>query len=355
MKYLGSFLIPLAAAIGLWFGGVCAWVTVLFVFIGIPLLDALFGRDRKNMDPESEKDLSKSTLHNLMLYAHLPLQISLIGLLGWVWAKPDIPLWVRIGWILSVALSTGGIGITVAHELIHRRTVAERWIGRLLLMTVMYMHFAIEHVRGHHAKVGTGDDPATARQGINVYRFMWLTIPAQFRSAWKLESARLQKQQWRFWSWRNEMLLFGLLQISWLVILGFTFGIAFIPIYLTVALVSVALLEMINYVEHYGLERIQLTTGRYEAVKEHHSWNSDHRISRALLFELTRHSDHHLVATRPYQILRSFEKAPELPSGYPGMLLLTLVPPLWFSVMDPKVEQARRLAVQAPSASEIDG
>jgi alkane 1-monooxygenase len=98
-----------------------------------------------------------------------------------------------------------------------------------------------------------------------------------------------------------------------------------------------------------------LTTGRYEAVKEHHSWNSDHRISRALLFELTRHSDHHLVATRPYQILRSFEKAPELPSGYPGMLLLTLVPPLWFSVMDPKVEQARRLAVQAPSASEIDG
>ena len=355
MKYLGSFLIPLTAAIGLWYGGICAWVTVLIVFFGIPLLDGLFGRDRKNMDAASEKDLSKSILHNLMLYAHLPLQISLICLLGCVWAKPDISTWVRAGWILSVALSTGGIGITVAHELIHRRTAAERWIGRLLLLTVMYMHFAIEHVRGHHAKVGTGDDPATARQGMNVYRFMLFTIPAQYKSAWMLESARLQKHQWQVWSWRNEMLLFGLLQSLWLVMLGFAFGLAFVPIYLIVALVSVALLEMINYVEHYGLERIQLTTGRYEAVKEHHSWNSDHRISRALLFELTRHSDHHLVATRPYQILRSFDKAPELPSGYPGMLLLTLVPPLWFSVMDPKVEQARRSAAQAIATSEIDG
>lgn len=355
MKYLGSFLIPLTAAVGLWYGGICAWVTVLIVFLGIPLLDGLFGRDRSNMDPAREKDLSKSALHNLMLYAHLPIQIGLICLLGWVWNKPDVPLIVRVGWILSVALSTGGIGITVAHELIHRRTAAERWIGRLLLLTVMYMHFAIEHVRGHHAKVGTSDDPATARQGMNVYHFMWLTIPAQLLSAWRLESARLQKHQCRVWNWRNEMLLFALLQICWLVILGVAFGLNFIPVYLAVALVSVALLEMINYVEHYGLERIQLASGRYEAVKEHHSWNSDHRISRALLFELTRHSDHHLVATRPYQVLRSFEKAPELPSGYPGMLLLTLVPPLWFSVMDPKVEQARRSSVQTLASTETDG
>jgi alkane 1-monooxygenase len=342
MKYLCSFIVPITATIGLWCGGPWAWLTVVLVFLGVPLLDALVGRDRSNLEKGQDARQMRSVPHSLILYAYLPIQIGLILLLGWIWKNSTEPWWSRIGWILSVALCTGGMGITVAHELIHRRSKTEGWIGRLLLMTVLYMHFAIEHVRGHHARVGTGEDPATARQGINVYRFIIATIPAQWRSAWQLECARLRKHQWRVWGWRNEMLWFAAIQLGWLGLLVGFFGLAFIPIYLAIVFLSVVLLEMINYVEHYGLERFQISSGRYEAVKEHHSWNSDHLVSRALLFELTRHSDHHLIATRPYQTLRSIAGAPDLPSGYPGMLLLTLVPPLWFAIMDPKVELARR-------------
>jgi alkane 1-monooxygenase len=342
MKYLCSFVIPTMAAVGLWLGGFWSWLTVLAVFVGIPALDALFGRDRTNLDSEAEEIAAAAAPYSAILYAYLPIQIALLFFLGWTWNQSNAPVWVRLGWLLSVSLCTGGMGITVAHELIHRRSLTERWIGRLLLMTVLYMHFAIEHVRGHHAKVATVDDPATARRGTNVYRFILRTIPSQYRSAWELEANRLRKHGWPVWSWRNEMLLFAGLQCLWLIAIGMVFGAPFLPIYLIVALISFLLLEMINYVEHYGLERIQHSTGRYEAVKEHHSWNSDHRVSRMLLFELTRHSDHHLVATRPYQILRSPKFGPDLPSGYPGMILLALVPPVWFAVMDPKVEQASR-------------
>ena len=343
MKYLASFLIPAMTAVGLLAKGPWAWLTVAAVFIGIPLMDALLGPDRSNLDTETEKRVSDSTPYSLILYAYLPIQIGLIFLLGWTWNTSEEPLWVRIGWILSVALCTGGIGITVAHELIHRRSIAERWIGRLLLMTVLYMHFAIEHVRGHHAKVATSDDPATARKGTNVYLFILRTIPAQLRSAWDLEAARLRKRQLPVLSWRNEMLWFAAIQALWVLVIGLCFGVAFVPVFLAVAAISFLLLEMINYVEHYGLERTQLANGRYEAVKEHHSWNSDHRVSRMLLFELTRHSDHHLVASRPYQILRSPETGPGLPSGYPGMILLALAPPVWFAVMDPRVEKSMRI------------
>lgn len=352
MKYLFSFLIPSTVAAGLYFGGPWAWMTVAVVFIGVPLLDRILGRDRTNLGTLEEKKASESAPYSWILYAYLPIQIGLLFLLGWTWNHSNEPLWVRAGWILSVALCTGGMGITVAHELIHRRSLAERWIGRLLLMTVLYMHFAIEHVRGHHAKVGTLEDPATARKGIDVYRFILYTIPGQLRSAWNLEVARLRKHQWSIWSWRNEMLIFAVMQLLWLSAIGFYFGPAFLPIYVSVAVISFLLLEMINYVEHYGLERTQLPNGRYEAVRDHHSWNSDHRMSRALLFELTRHSDHHLVATRPYQILRSPEAHTDLPSGYPGMILLALVPPLWFAIMDPRVEQAK--CAQSANASSLE-
>ena len=355
MKYLCSFIIPITVLVGLWYGGYWAWLTVAIVFLGVPLLDAVVGRDRRNLEEGQEAQQLRSVPHSLLLYTYLPIQIGLILFLGWVLKESSEPWAVRIGWILSVALCTGGMGITVAHELIHRRSLAERWLGRLLLMTVLYMHFAIEHVRGHHAKVGTGDDPATARQGISVYRFMITTIPAQLLSAWKLECTRLRKHQWPIWSLRNEMLLFAGIQLLWLGMLACICGLAFLPLYFLVALLSVILLEMINYVEHYGLERGKLPSGRYEAVHEHHSWNSDHLVSRVLLFELTRHSDHHLVATRPYQTLRSITGAPDLPSGYPGMLLLTLIPPVWFAVMDPKVESVKQGLMNSGTAEYGNG
>ena len=169
--YSASYLIPGLAAIGLVLGGVFAWTTAVFVFLTIPLLDAISGPNAPRNDEESEERARKNRLYSWVLYGHLPVQIGLVLLLGFVWTQqPDTPLWVRAGWVLSVVLSTGGIGITVAHELIHRRSAWERWIGKLLLMIVHYMHFSIEHVRGHHALVATEEDPASAPRGMSVYR-----------------------------------------------------------------------------------------------------------------------------------------------------------------------------------------
>lgn len=338
--YLASFLIPACAALGLKLSGPWAWLTVAGVFIAIPSLDALLGIQDQNLDESATKLARSKTLYSLILYAHLPIQVLLILYMGWVWTSTTQPWWVQIGWILSVMLSTGGIGITVAHELIHRKTSWERSIGKALLLTVLYMHFAIEHVRGHHSQVATENDPASAPKGMDVYRFILNTVPAQWISAWRLESKRLRKHGLAPWSIRNEMIWFVVIQFAWLFLITLLFGIHFLPVYLTVAALSCCLLEIINYVEHYGLRRTKNEHGRWESVRESHSWNSNHRVSRMLLFELSRHSDHHMSAEKPYQVLRTEPASPQMPNGYPGMVLLALVPPLWFSTMDRRLPEA---------------
>lgn len=338
--YTASFLVPLLAALGLFLGGPWAWLTVAGVFMAIPTLDALFGVQDGNMDEATAKQARSNPVFSAILYAHLPIQILLILYLGFTWKTSDEPAWVRVGWILSVMLSTGGIGITVAHELVHRKTAWERWIGKVLLMTVLYMHFAIEHVRGHHALVATDADPASAPKGMNVYRFILRTLPAQWFSAWKLEAKRLSKHGRSAWSHRNEMIWFLAIQILWLSLITYLFGWGFLPVYLVVAMFSFLLLEIINYVEHYGLRRDRTHHGRWETVSEAHSWNSNHRISRMMLFELSRHSDHHMSAEKPYQVLRTETNSPQMPNGYPGMVLLALVPPIWFAIMDRRLPKS---------------
>ncbi len=334
MPYLASFLIPLSAAAGLWLGGPYAWLTPVLVFVAVPLLDMWIGRDDRNLDPAAEARAKSRRLYTWILFAYLPISVGLMFALGHRITQTDATWMVQAGWILSVALSTGGIGITVAHELVHRRSELEQWVGKGILMTVLYMHFAIEHVRGHHATVATHEDPATARKGESVYGFLFPSIGGQLVSAWHLETRRLAKLSIGTWDIRNDMLRFALIQTLWLVLIAALFGIAFLPVYILTAFLSFSLLEVVNYIEHYGLERELDEKGRYERVDEHHSWNSDHVVSRALLFELTRHADHHAHASRPYPILRSLEKGPQLPTGYPGMILLALLPPVWFKVMD---------------------
>lgn len=338
--YLLSLTVPLTAFLGLYFGGPWAWLTVAYVFVLVPLADVVVGRDRRSHDPQSEARAKASPVYSFVLWAFLPIQTALIMAFGFRWLTEEASAVVRVGWALSTALSCGGIGISVAHELVHRRSRVEQWVGRLLLMTVLYMHFAIEHVRGHHMAVATYEDAATARRGESVYRFLLPSIAGQLVSAWRLEVKRLATHGRPAWSVHNEMLWFAALQAAWLAALGAIFGIGFLPIYLLVAVASFAILEVVNYIEHYGLERRRLPSGRYETVEVHHSWNSDHLVSRMMLFELTRHSDHHAAASKPYQVLRSADAAPQLPTGYPGMVLVALVPPLWFRVMHPRMPAA---------------
>jgi alkane 1-monooxygenase len=338
MPYLWSFSIPASAALGLWLGGPFAWLTPVAVFGVVPLLDIWFGRDDRNLDPEAEARVKSKPLYSWILYAYLPICIGMMLALGVRITQSEASWLVHAGWVLSVAVSAGGVGITVAHELIHRRSAAERWVGKGILMTVLYMHFAIEHVRGHHALVATAEDPATARKGESVYRFLFPSIAGQLISAWQLEAQRLARTGRGIWTHHNSMIQFALILTAWLGLILGLFGLSFLPIYLLTAFLSFSLLEVVNYIEHYGLRREQDADGRYARVDEQHSWNSDHVVSRALLFELTRHADHHAHASRPYPILRSVEQGPQLPTGYPGMVLLALVPPIWFRVMDPRLE-----------------
>ena len=343
-RYLIAYTIPLLVYLTIYMGSWFTWMPVLYVFLVIPLADYFVGRDTSNLSAEAEAVAKASKVYTFILWMFIPVQFGLIFWLGFQYANGVLSGLPLAGAMFSVALSNGGIGITIAHELVHRSNKGEQWLGRILLMSVLYMHFAIEHVRGHHATVATEEDPASARKGQSFYAFLFPSIVGQYTSAWHLEAERLKKIKKPILSLSNEMIQFTICEFLMVLGMYFWFGATFAGLFMIVSFLSFSLLEAVNYLEHYGLERHKQSNGRYEKVTHHHSWNSDHILSRMFLFELTRHSDHHAVASRKYQILRTFEDSPQLPTGYPGMILLTLIPPVWFKVMDPLVEKTHSVA-----------
>ena len=362
-KYLPSYSIPIAAALGMWLGGYWTLVTPIYVFLFIPLVEWLMGSNPSNHNPEQEDKAKASFGYTLLLWSYIPIQYALTGFFLLKLSTGGFPepgigaigsltgaefstgmnsvIWVvgLIGATLSLGISNGGIGFTVAHELIHRSSKFEQRLGRALLLTTLYMHFAIEHVYGHHKHVGTEEDAATARKGETFYRFLVRSVPDQYRSAWEIERKRLKKKKKGFWSFSNEMLGFQVTQLAWLATIFWLMGPVVALLYIVSCVLAFSLLEAVNYLEHYGLEREKDERDRYQKVDHHHSWNSDHVVSRMFLFELSRHSDHHMVASRHYQVLRSLDNSPQLPTGYPGMILLAMIPPFWFRVMNPLVDK----------------
>jgi alkane 1-monooxygenase len=211
-------------------------------------------------------------------------------------------------------------------------------MAKMLLLSTLYMHFFIEHNRGHHKNVSTPLDPATSRLNESFYRFLPRTVIGSWIDAWKLEEHRLRKLNLNIWNpINNEMLRFQIIQVLFVLSIYFFLGLKCMLAFIAAATIGFVLLEIVNYIEHYGLQRKMLPNGAYEKVKPHHSWNSEHELGRILLFELTRHSDHHYNASRKYQILRHFDNAPQMPSGYLAMIPLALIPPLWFRIMNPRV------------------
>jgi alkane 1-monooxygenase len=230
-----------------------------------------------------------------------------------------------------------GIAINTAHELGHKKESHERWLARVALAQTFYGHFFIEHNRGHHVRVSTPEDPASARMGENVWAFMPRTVAGSLRSAWGLEKRRLQRRGRRVWSLGNDVLNAWLMSVVLWAGLVAAFGVGILPYLVLQALVGIWLLESVNFLEHYGMKRQRLESGRYERVNPSHSWNSNNIGTNVLLYHLQRHSDHHANPTRRYQALRDFPEAPVLPTGYAGMIVLSWLPPVWRSVMDKRV------------------
>jgi alkane 1-monooxygenase len=202
--------------------------------------------------------------------------------------------------------------------------------------------------------VATRRDPATSRLGETVFAFVVRSILGGALSAWRLEGERVARAGSPAWTPGDRRLRMPLLTVLAYAAVWSAFGSRGALLFLAQGLVAVVLLETVNYLEHYGLTRRELAPGRYERVSPEHSWNSSHLVSNAYLFNLARHSDHHSLASRPYELLRhrDEDEAPQLPSGYAAMLLVALVPPLWFRIMNPRVEAWSRRRDRTPLASE---
>ena len=346
-KYLLSYIVPGFAAFCLFSDSIWAWVAPIIAFVILPILELVMPAPVDNLSPDEEESLLQSRWYDLVVYSMVPFQLAMLAWYLYSNATIDKPLWLWGAHAAAMGLLSGIIGINVAHELGHRRSRFEQNLSKILLFTTLYMHFFIEHNRGHHNKVATADDPASARYGEWLYPFVARSIIFSWLDAWKLEATRLRAVERPIVSWHNEMLRFTVYQTA-AVAAVFVIGGPWVAFsWLASAFLGILLLEVVNYLEHYGLSRQQLDNGRYERVQPVHSWNSNHLLGRMLLFELTRHSDHHANARRRYQILRHFDESPQLPTGYPGMMVLATIPPLWFAVMHPHIERYRQRATTA--------
>ncbi len=342
-----GFLLPLSlpalVVVGALAGGAGNLLVPLVIFVLVPVADALIGEDRRN--PETPMN---DRFFEIVIHAYVPIQLLLLIWAAISAARFSIP--ELIGLSLSVGIVSGGIGITVAHELGHRRGRGERALAIILLCCVSYVHFLIEHNKGHHARVATPDDPATARFGESFYRFLPRTLAGSLRSAAHIEATRLQREGRATWSLHNRMYLAAAGPLLVLGTMAWLGGMPAAILFVIQSIVAIVLLEAVNYIEHYGLERAPRGDGSYEKVDMTHSWNASFALTNHLLFNLQRHSHHHVHQSLHYQQLHDLRDSPQLPAGYASLVPLAMVPPLWDRVMGPRVRRYR--SAQRMSDSE---
>jgi alkane 1-monooxygenase len=311
----------------------------MYTFFAVPLLELFIKASPANLDEVEESLAKQNKLYDFILYAAVIMQYYSLWIFLNSLQAPALSTATIAGRVISMGLLCGAFGINVAHELGHRVNKMEQTFAKMLLLTSLYMHFFIEHNKGHHKHVATASDPSTAKYNQSLYAFWPQTLIGTYKSAWKIANEELSKKGHAWLSLKNEMLLFQIIQLLLLVGIFSLFGLSTTLLFMVAALIGGLLLESVNYIEHYGLTRNETGDHQFERVQPHHSWNSNHIIGRLMLFELSRHSDHHYLASRKYQILRSYDNAPQMPTGYPGMILLSLVPPLWFKVMNNQMKK----------------
>lgn len=330
LPFLSWGLVHLTGLGVFWFYG------PILVFGVFPPLDLALGRDQRNPPDEVVKWLEQDRYYRWCTYLYLPIQYAGLVFACWLWSHGHLSGVEEVGLALTVAM-VSGIAINTAHELGHKRASLERWLSRIALAQSGYGHFFIEHNRGHHVRVATPEDPASARLGESFYAFLPRTVIGSLRSAWELEGVRLRRMGKGPWTMRNDILGAWAMTVVLFAALVAGFGLVVLPYLLIQAVVGFSLLEVVNYLEHYGLLRQKADDGRYERTRPEHSWNSNNVASNVLLYHLQRHSDHHANPIRRYQALRHVEDAPQLPTGYAGMILLAVLPPVWRRVMDRRV------------------
>ncbi|MEI6088605.1 MAG: alkane 1-monooxygenase, partial [Bacteroidota bacterium] len=312
LKFTMAYITPIIVLVSLYSGNYGSYSAVVVLFVIIPFLELFTKGATNNLDKIEEEIAKEDKVYDWLLYGLVPLQYIILICFLVQMSDTSLPLYFKIGATTAFGMACGILGINAAHELGHRTTWYEQLMSKMLLLTTLYMHFFIEHNRGHHKNVSTDADPASSRLGETVYAFYFRTIWGSWMSAWHLEAEKLKRNNLPFWSTKNEMLRFQFIQLILLIIIGLVFGGTTLLFFILGALIGILLLETVNYIEHYGLRR-KMNGDKYERTLPIHSWNSNHPLGRLILLELSRHSDHHYLASRKYQILRHFDESPQMP------------------------------------------
>lgn len=346
--FLLVFAVPAQMPLAAWLAArsgaydLAAWYPLVFLFVLLPAADRLLGHDPANVPVARERAVAQAGWFRALTLLALPVQLLLLAWSGAWFVHAPLSLAGQVGWLLSQGVVGGILAINTAHELIHKDGRLEPWTGGALLASVGYQGFKVEHLRGHHVHVATPEDASSARFGQSLWAFLPQAMWRNTRNAWALEAERLRKQGRAPVSWRNELLWWTALWLAFAAAFALALGAKGLLFFLLQGLFAAGALEIINYIEHYGLERRRGADSRYERTTHLHSWNSDYALSNLMLFQLQRHSDHHAFPKRRYAILRHHADSPQLPGGYAGMFVLALCPPLWHRVMDPRVQAFRQ-------------
>ena len=346
LPFWATLLLVPVALIGAAWGGWWVLLMPVVTWYLFSILDAILGLNRENADPDTGED--QLTWYKAITLIWVPIQFMLLfGMIWYVTGPGDARLgaWETIGLFFGMGVITGTVGINYSHELMHRKDRGERFLADALLAMTLYSHFRSEHLRVHHLHVGTPRDSVTARYNEGFHKFYPRVLIGSLKSAFRAEKEMLARKGkpwtdlsnpfWRYWALQGFMLLLAALIGGW----------AGLVLFLWQAGVAVWQLELVNYIEHYGLTRKYLGDGKYEHVRPRHSWNAAHKASNWLLINLQRHSDHHYKPNRRFPLLQNYTEAcaPQLPYGYPVMTMVAMVPPLWRRVMNPRVRRWRRM------------
>ena len=339
LKYLSIFLLPATVLVSLCTEGILNFLPLIVFFVLLPVVEQFLPLQEKNMSPEEAKTAENDFYYEWLLYLMMPVQWGfLVYFLFTIGEAPNNH--VLIGRITAMGIMCAVIGINLGHELGHHDNKISRFIGEILLLSSLQNHFLPYHTRGHHTNVGTHQDPATARKNETMYVFWFRSQIGSYFEAWKIEMQKCRIQQRPPLHYSNKMIQYTIIHVLMLFSIFYFFGSLVLLYFIIAAIIGIVQLESVNYIEHYGLYRKKNKNGVYERVQRHHSWNSNHYLGRLVLFELSRHSDHHYKANRPYQILESHKESPVMPAGYPAMMMLALFPPLFFRIMNPLVSKA---------------
>lgn len=338
-EYLLILSLPVTVIYSFLYDGWLSFLPLFIYFILVPLLELILPPNKSNIEKEQQAKLAQDKFYDIIIWLSLPIQFGV--LFFFLYSVTRIPIYNADWWgaVLAAGTMCGVVGINIGHELGHRESKNERLIGELLLLSSLNTHFLPYHNYVHHKDVATPKDAATARRNEPLYIFWIRSHYSGYAYAWEVESKKEKAKGKMPFGLGNRMVVYTIWNVLLLLGVFFYFGLFGLISFVAAAVIGILLLQTVNYIEHYGLVRKQNDQGRYERVRYWHSWNSDHVIGRLLLFNLSRHSDHHYKASKPYQILDSIENAPQMPTGYPGMMILSFLPPVFFKLINKRIDQ----------------